>query len=214
MCGISGFIDNSKSLGDESLHNVSRKMSDTLQNRGPNDSGSWVDSKYGIALSHRRLSILDVSSAGHQPMESKSGRYVIVYNGEIYNYRILRHELEKSGYLFKGHSDTEVLLAAVEVWGLDEALNKFTGMFSFALWDKKYKQLHLARDRIGEKPLYYGVFGEKILFGSELKALEVHDSFIKNINKETAAILIEPIQGEGGIRPASLKFLQYIRKIC
>jgi asparagine synthase (glutamine-hydrolysing) len=190
MCGISGFIDNSKSLSDESLHNVSRKMSDTLQNRGPNDSGSWVDSKSGIAMSHRRLAILDVSSAGHQPMESKSGRYVIVYNGEIYNYRILRHELEKSGYSFNGHSDTEVLLGAVEVWGLDEALNKFTGMFSFALWDKKYKQLHLARDRIGEKPLYYGVFGEKILFGSELKALEVHDSFIKNINRNAIALLL------------------------
>jgi len=123
-------------------------------------------------------------------LESKSGRYVIVYNGEIYNYRILRHELEKIGYSFNGHSDTEVLLGAVEVWGLDEALNKFTGMFAFALWDKKYKQLHLARDRIGEKLLYYGVFGEKILFGSELKALEIHDSFIKNINRNAIALLL------------------------
>lgn len=190
MCGISGFIDKKHSSSEESLHSLSRKMSDTLKNRGPDDSGSWVDSKCGVAMSHRRLAVIDVSSAGHQPMESKSGRYVLVYNGEIYNYRILRHELEKSGCSFNSHSDTEVLLAAIEAWGLNKALNKFTGMFAFALWDKKTKSLSLARDRIGEKPLYYGVFGETFLFGSELKALKAHDSFVKNINRNAISLLL------------------------
>ena len=190
MCGLVGFLDNSHSLSNESLNALSRKMSDTLKNRGPDDAGSWVDQKTGIAMSHRRLAIQDTSLAGHQPMVSKSGRYVIVYNGEIYNYRILRRELKKTGYVFRSQSDTEVLLAAVEVWGLNIALDKFIGMFAFALWDKDNRELYLVRDRVGEKPLYYGLFGNVILFGSELKALEVHDSFVKSINRDAISLLL------------------------
>jgi asparagine synthase (glutamine-hydrolysing) len=190
MCGLAGFLDNSHSLSSESLNALSRKMSDTLKNRGPDDAGSWVDQKTGIAMSHRRLAIQDTSLAGHQPMVSKSGRYVIVYNGEIYNYRILRRELKKTGYVFRSQSDTEVLLAAVEVWGLNIALDKFIGMFAFALWDKDNRELYLVRDRVGEKPLYYGLFGNIILFGSELKALEVHDSFVKSINRNAISLLL------------------------
>ena len=190
MCGLSGFLDNNLSRSSESLKALSHKMCSTLVNRGPDDFGSWVDQKSGIAMSHRRLAIQDTSLAGHQPMVSRSSRYVIVYNGEIYNYRILRRELKKTGYIFSGQSDTEVLLAAIEIWGLNMALSKFIGMFAFALWDRSNRELYLARDRVGEKPLYYGFFGNVLLFGSELKALEIHDSFIKKINRDAISLLL------------------------
>jgi len=136
-----------------------------LLHRGPDDRGTWVDAETGIALGHRRLAILDLSPHGHQPMLSHGGRYIIVFNGEIYNYRALRGELEKSGFecAWKGYSDTEVMLAAFQHWGVEKSLERLNGMFAFALWDRRERVLHLARDRFGEKPLYYGWIGDVFL---------------------------------------------------
>src|SRR5258708_36631556 len=156
---------------------VVARMADQLVRRGPDDSGVWVDPQAGVAFGHRRLSILDLSPDGHQPMHSESGRYVIVFNGEIYNFAGLRSTLETMGHKFRGHSDTEVMLAAMEQWGIDEALPRFNGMFAFALWDRKERQLHLVRDPLGGKPLYYGWMGTTLLFGSGFKALFTHPEF-------------------------------------
>jgi len=158
------------------------RMADTLHHRGPDDHGSWTDAHSGIALGHRRLSILDLSVEGHQPMRSASGRYVIAFNGEIYNFESLRRELE--GIAWRGHSDTEVMLAGFERWGVEGALRRFNGMFAFALWDRETKTLHLARDRLGEKPLYYGWSGKTFLFASELKALRVHPAWRGEIDRD------------------------------
>ena len=152
MCGISGFIFN-ESCDDLSLL---KSMLSTLVHRGPDDYGTWVDKEKGIALGHQRLSINDLSNEGHQPMISPSGRYVLVFNGEIYNFLELRRHLESQKCTFKSNSDTEVLLVAIDLWGLTTALNRFSGMFAFALWDCQNYQLTLVRDRMGEKPLYYG----------------------------------------------------------
>jgi len=158
MCGIAGFIS-SKGL-PENATGIARRMADALAYRGPDDSGTWLDEQSGVALAHRRLSILDLSPEGHQPMASTSGRYVIVFNGEVYNHAELRQALgTPDGLSWRGHSDTEVMLEAICRWGLDQALARFVGMFAFALWDREKKQLILARDRFGEKPLYYGMQG-------------------------------------------------------
>ena len=148
-------------------------MTSAIAHRGPDDSGYWIDAEAGIALGHRRLSIIDLSPQGHQPMQSASNRYVIVYNGEIYNYQIIRDELQGLGKApaWRGHSDTEVLLAAFEAWGIEATLQRCVGMFAIALWDRKERSMTFARDRMGEKPLYYGNVGGRLLFGSELKAL-------------------------------------------
>ncbi len=184
MCGLVGFFS-SKRNDFEAFCSL---MADALAHRGPDDAGIWVDQHAGVALGHRRLSIQDLSSFGHQPMTSKSSRYVIAYNGEIYNFRALQKELEKSGCSFRGHSDTEILLAAVEEWGIKCSLEKFVGMFAFALWDKKEQVLTLARDRLGEKPLYYGWQKNSFMFASELKALKVHPDWIGAINIDTVAL--------------------------
>ena len=168
MCGLAGYF-NVQGL-DSNAEEICLAMTSKLIHRGPDDAGIWLNPEHGIALGHRRLSIQDLSSSGHQPMESSSGRYIIVYNGEIYNFRKIQKELVNRGYEFHGHSDTEVLLAAVEQWGVAEALTRFTGMFALALWDKKNRMLSIARDRVGEKPLYYGWQGKSFLFASELKA--------------------------------------------
>ena len=148
-------------------------MTSAIAHRGPDDSGYWIDAEAGIALGHRRLSIIDLSPQGHQPMQSASSRYVIVYNGEIYNYQIIRDELQALGKApaWRGHSDTEVLLAAFEAWGIEATLRRCIGMFAIALWDRQERSMTFARDRMGEKPLYYGNIGGRLLFGSELKAL-------------------------------------------
>jgi asparagine synthase (glutamine-hydrolysing) len=179
VCGIAGFVDFSKEPRKrEEMAGVVGRMTATLRHRGPDDEGVWVDEKAGIALGHRRLSIIDLSPEGHQPMHSACGRYVVVFNGEIYNYRQVRDEIEKDareGRIgWRGHSDTEVMLAAISRWGLEGALERFNGMFAFALWDRETRTLHLVRDRLGEKPLYYGRVGDRFLFGSELKALRAH----------------------------------------
>ena len=186
MCGLAGFCD-FHGL-DQNAEQICLAMASKLIHRGPDDSGVWMNREHGIALGHRRLSIQDLSSSGHQPMESSSGRYIVAYNGEIYNFRDLQTELKSLGYDFRGHSDTEVLLAAVEAWGLADALTRFTGMFAIALWDKNQRVLSLARDRIGEKPLYYGWQGGSLLFGSELKALRAHPGWQNKINRNALAL--------------------------
>jgi asparagine synthase (glutamine-hydrolysing) len=169
-------------------------MSATIAHRGPDDQGVWVDTGGGVALGHRRLSIIDLSPAGHQPMISRSRRYVMVYNGEIYNYRELRSSLENGTHdaesAFRGSSDTEVMLAAFDRWGLEEAISKFNGMFAFAVWDREERSLILGRDRAGEKPLYYGWMNGSFLFGSELKALRAHPAFSARINRDSLALFL------------------------
>jgi asparagine synthase (glutamine-hydrolysing) len=150
----------------------------------------WVDAQVGIALGHRRLAIVDLSSDGHQPMHSSCGRYVLSFNGEIYNFKALRRELEGLGYGFRGHSDTEVMLACISQWGLLRAVKRFNGMFAFALWDRHERKLQLVRDRLGEKPLYYGWMGKTFLFGSELKALRVHPDFAGEVNRNSLALYL------------------------
>jgi asparagine synthase (glutamine-hydrolysing) len=162
-------------------------MAAALVHRGPDDSGAWADEQTGVALGHRRLSIIDLSPLGHQPMASASGRFVVSYNGEIYNYRELRLELEQAGVGFRSHSDTEVMLAAIERWGFEASLKRFNGMFAMAVWDRGERQLLLARDRFGEKPLYYGLFGGKLLFASELKAFRPHAAFEPEIDRGSLA---------------------------
>jgi asparagine synthase (glutamine-hydrolysing) len=168
MCGIAGLIGKRVGL-DETV----RRMSNVLAHRGPDDEGHWCDPERGVAIGHRRLSIVDLSPQGHQPMYSASGRYVLAFNGEIYNHGLMRQDLEGSGRAaaWRGHSDTEVMLAAVEAWGVEEALRRSVGMFAIALWDRRENRLLLARDRIGEKPLYYGTHGGTWVFASELKAI-------------------------------------------
>lgn len=179
MCGLTGFF--SPAHLAENAAEVARRMGDAITHRGPDDAGVWVDEAAGIALSHRRLSILDLSPAGHQPMASPGGRYVIVFNGEIYNHLELREAL--SGIAWRGHSDTETLLAAFEAWGIEATLKKCVGMFALALWNREMRTLTLARDRLGEKPLYYGWCGDVFLFGSELKALRAHPAWRGRINR-------------------------------
>ncbi len=186
MCGIAGIMGCSTT---ELAANV-RNMVASIRYRGPDDSGVWCDEGVGIGLGHARLSILDLSPEGHQPMSSASGRYVIVFNGEIYNFAELRSELEKVGQKFRGHSDTEVMLAAFEEWGIEKALSRFVGMFAFALWDRADRALTLARDRMGEKPLYYGWQGRTFLFGSELKALKAHPAFQGEIDRASLALML------------------------
>ena len=165
-------------------------MAACVAHRGPDDSGVWVDETAGIALGHQRLAIIDTSPAGHQPMSSRSGRWVITYNGEIYNFGELRAGLEGAGVTFRGSSDTEVLVEAIDAWGLDHTLELVNGMFAFALWDRQSRRLHLARDRIGEKPLYYGRAGGGFVFGSELKALRAYPGFSSGIDRRAAALFL------------------------
>ena len=190
MCGISGFLDTSHRFGNPELEATVLEMVNTLRHRGPDDSGAWADARAGIALGHRRLAIVDLSPEGHQPMRSVCGRYVISFNGEIYNFRALRREVEALGCGFRGHSDTEVMLACISQWGLLKAVKRFNGMFAFALWDRRERQLHLVRDRMGEKPLYYGWKGKTFLFGSELKALRAHPDFDAEVNRDSVALYL------------------------
>lgn len=167
MCGLAGFIDGTLSDADGTARLES--MIDCIAHRGPDDSGTWVEG--GVALGFRRLAILDLSPTGHQPMRSASGRFVMVFNGEIYNYADLRAELAGEGVTFRGRSDTEVLLELIERRGFEAAVARCLGMFAIAAWDRAERVLWLARDRAGEKPMYYAWSGDRFLFGSELRAL-------------------------------------------
>lgn len=190
MCGLAGYLQR-RGTGDE-LGPVATSMADRIRHRGPDDSGTWVDRDSGFAVAHRRLSIIDPSPAGHQPMHSVSHRWVLAYNGEIYNHMALRAELEKIGAApaWRGHSDTETLLAAIEAWGPEETFKRSVGMFALALFDRADRSLWLARDRIGEKPLYYGWQGEAFLFGSELRALAAHPAFNAAVDRGALALML------------------------
>jgi asparagine synthase (glutamine-hydrolysing) len=191
VCGLTGFW---QALGARAaMEPVARRMAERLAHRGPDDSGEWADEKAGVALGHRRLSIVDLSRKGHQPMFSASGRFVIAFNGEIYNFRDLRAALERDSTppAWRGHSDTEVMLAAFERWGVESALQRFVGMFAFALWDAKERILHLARDRLGEKPLYYGFAARDFVFASELKALLAYPGFAPRIDRRALAAYVQ-----------------------
>ena len=187
MCGIAGFWGRTT---EKDSRQAAQAMGMALQHRGPDDRGIWIDPKASIGLVHRRLSILDLSPAGHQPMHSPCGRYVLVFNGEIYNHLDLREALEKEGghFAWRGHSDTETLLAALRHWGLENTLQQINGMFAFALWDSQERVLFLARDRMGEKPLYYGRIGNLFLFGSELKAFTALPEWKGQINRDALAL--------------------------
>lgn len=184
MCGITGFWGGAPEAA------IVERMALRIEMRGPNDAGVWIDDTAGLALAHRRLSILDLSPAGHQPMCSPCGRYVLVYNGEIYNHLDLRSDLAREGGAFpwRGHSDTETLLAALRHWGVEGALKRVNGMFAFALWDAAERTLFLARDRLGEKPLYYGRCRDTFLFGSELKALSAHPDWQGQVDRDALAL--------------------------
>ncbi|HBM90925.1 MAG TPA: asparagine synthase (glutamine-hydrolyzing) [Rhodospirillaceae bacterium] len=190
MCGLAGFVERGglNANAGERL----RTMTDALSHRGPDDAGYWCDEAAGIALGHRRLSIVDLSPAGHQPMHSACGRFTIVFNGEIYNHNEIRRELEEAGLYssWRGHSDTEVLLAAFACWGVQKTLARSVGMFAFALWDAKEKALTLARDRMGEKPLYYGWQGKAFLFASEVGAFQTFPDWRGEIDKGALALLM------------------------
>ncbi|RMG19786.1 MAG: asparagine synthetase B, partial [Methanobacteriota archaeon] len=183
MCGIFGILPLSGALkpGNDFSEAVA-----SMSHRGPDDYGSWKDDNWPIALGHRRLSIVDLSPAGHQPMHSPSGRYVIVYNGEIYLHNELRAELSRCGFSFRGNSDTEVMLAAIETWGLEHALERFVGMFAFALWDKETCTLHLVRDRLGIKPLYYLYENGLFAFASEPKAFFALPDWSPSLDRDAA----------------------------
>ena len=175
----------------ETLTRQVQAMAATLLHRGPDSGGHWVDADAGIALGHRRLSIIDLSDEGAQPMATHDGRYVIAYNGEVYNFAELRQELSATGHGFNGHSDTEVILAAIVEWGVEAAVGRFVGMFAIALWDRRDRTLVLIRDRLGIKPLYYAQMGRHLIFASEIQALRAHPSFQGAIDRDALALYLK-----------------------
>ena len=193
MCGLVGALSLG-SVSDDYLLHSTRRMMQALVHRGPDDTGVWLDSSAALALGHARLAVQDLSEAGRQPMKSLDSRYVVVFNGEIYNHLEIRQELSSTGLVkgpWKGQSDTETLLAAIQAWGLESSLRRFRGMFAIALWDSSRHILHLARDRFGEKPLYWGLAGagsnRAFLFGSELSALRCWPGFNNDIQRSSLA---------------------------
>lgn len=208
MCGFSGFISYVPCA--KNIDQLLRAMGNTILTRGPDDFGCWSDASVGIGLVHQRLAILDLSPAGHQPMHSVCDRYVIVFNGEIYNHIQLRLQLQDLGMapIWRGHSDTETLLACFAAWGIEKTLAATVGMFALALWDKERRILTLARDRMGEKPLYWGTQGDVLLFGSELKALKTHPAFKADIDRSALALLLRH-----NYIPAPYSIYQGIKKL-
>ncbi|MDP1724374.1 MAG: asparagine synthase (glutamine-hydrolyzing) [Alphaproteobacteria bacterium] len=184
MCGIAGFIDFKKRLNEEHLRNITQLMINSIQHRGPDDEGIWVEPEKNIALGHRRLAILDLSPLGHQPYLSNDHNHILVYNGEIYNFKEIQHELRENNIAFKSQSDTEVLLKALIHWGIDKTLPKLNGMFAFAYYDKTRNNFYLVRDRMGVKPLYWSWDDDILGFASELKALKFLPDFKKELNTD------------------------------
>ncbi|TCD04318.1 asparagine synthase (glutamine-hydrolyzing) [Erythrobacteraceae bacterium CFH 75059] len=208
MCGLAGFVT-AGPLGPDAMTAL-RRMTGRIAHRGPDSDGHWLDEARGVALGHRRLAILDLSEAGHQPMRSPSGRLVLVFNGEIYNHRELRARLEREGEApdWRGHSDTEVLLACMDRWGVRTALEQANGMFALAVWDRRSGVLTLARDRLGEKPLYYGWQDSTFFFASELKAIAAHPQFAAEVDRDSLAAFMSY-----GYVPAPLSIWKGIRKL-
>ena len=207
MCGLTGYWQSTGESEAVLCQQVGR-MADTLTHRGPDDAGAWVDASAGIALGFRRLAILDLSPTGHQPMFSSDDRYTIIFNGEIYNYRDLRAELEKLGGRFRGQSDTEVILEGCVEWGVEPMLRRLNGMFAIALWDRQERRLTLARDRVGKKPMYYARLNDVFLFGSELKALRIHPSFRPEIDRDALTLYLRH-----GYVPAPYSIYQGVYKL-
>lgn len=207
MCGIAGLMA-PQPVRDATA--IIARMAGTLHSRGPDAQGIWVANDSRVAFGHRRLAIVDLSEAGRQPMESRSGRYSITFNGEIYNHQQIRSELEQAGVApaWRGHSDTEVLLAAIEHWGVDATLQRAVGMFALGLWDRQRQQLHLARDRFGEKPLYFGWSGCTFLFASELKAICAWPGFVRTIDRDALALLMRYL-----VIPAPRSIFQGVYKL-
>lgn len=190
MCGIAGLLALRSEARQRNPAATARHMADTLAHRGPDGADAWGDAEAGIGLGHRRLAIIDLSPTGAQPMQSADGRYVISYNGEVYNFLELRRELRTRGHSFRGTSDTEVMLAGIGEWGVAAATERFVGMFAFAVFDRASRTLHLVRDRLGIKPLYWTVADGTLLFGSEMRALMAHPAFRKEIDREAAAAFL------------------------
>ena len=205
MCGIAGFLG---ARGSAEPDGLLRGMTDAVAHRGPDDAGLWTDCDAGVALGHRRLSILDLSAEGHQPKTSASERWVVAFNGEIYNFRELRSELEQRGARFRGHSDTEVLLAGFEAWGLVATVRRAAGMFAMAVWDRETRTLHLVRDRLGEKPLYVGTFDGTLLFASELKAMRRHPAWRGEIDRDVLTAYLRV-----GYVPGPYAIYRNVRKV-
>lgn len=214
MCGLAGFLGTGFSDSRDNAKSIVGRMTDTIINRGPDDSGTWTCEHGMVALGHRRLAIVDLSPAGHQPMAGPSGRYVMVFNGEIYNHLKLRSALETAGQapVWRGHSDTETLLAGFDAWGIQGTVERAIGMFAIAVWDRETRTLTLVRDRLGEKPLYYGWQGSGtqavFLFGSELKALRVHPSFENRVDRGALSL-----QLRNNYIPAPYSIYQGISKL-
>ena len=208
MCGIAGFLLGAAEWTTERLASVASTMANSLEHRGPDDGGTWVDPAAGVALGHRRLSVVDLSPAGHQPMVSASGRWVLAYNGELYNADELRIPMEDAGVPFRGRSDTEVLINAFDRVGVEAAIKQVNGMFALAAWDRFNHRLWLARDRLGEKPLYYGWAASTFLFASELKALRCHPEFVARVDRATLSHYFARANV-----PASLSIYEGIRKL-
>ena len=208
MCGIAGFLDPKRRSGDNELKALAASMAGALRHRGPDAQGVWVDEAAGVALGHTRLSIIDLSPAGAQPMSSASGRFALVYNGEVYNAGELRAELERAGHAFRGHSDTEVMVEGFAEWGVRATVERLIGMFAFAAFDKATCTLTLGRDRLGIKPLYWGRVGGRIAFASELKALAVLPDFAPEIDREALAAYLCT-----GYVPAPASIYQGIAKL-
>jgi asparagine synthase (glutamine-hydrolysing) len=208
MCGIAGFLSPGPLTAEAAR--VARDMGDRLRHRGPDGRDEWLDPEAGIALAHRRLAIVDLSLAGRQPMASADGRWIVTFNGEIYNHLSLRQQLQAEGRApdWRGHSDTETLLAAIAAWGVAAAITRTVGMFALGLWDRKERALTLVRDRLGEKPLYYGVQGGVLLFGSELKALQAHPRYRGDIDRGALSLLLR-----FGYVPAPCSIHEGIRKL-
>jgi asparagine synthase (glutamine-hydrolysing) len=190
MCGFAGWFDSSRSTAHDRLRSVALKMNDALRHRGPDSSGDWISADLSLAIGHRRLAILDLSPAGHQPMCTPDGRFVLSYNGEIYNHASVREELSALGWTFRGHSDTETLLYAIATWGVSAAIQRFIGMFAIAVADVQMGELTLVRDRLGEKPLYYGWAGSAFVFGSELKSLRAHPHFDNRLSNTALSLYL------------------------
>ena len=208
MCGIAGLWDLAAATSADGLRRLTTAMSDSLTHRGPDDGGVWVDEAAGLGFGQRRLSIVDLSPAGHQPMVSACGRYVIVYNGEVYSHEEMRPELTARGIRFRGHSDTEVILEAMAAWGVEATVKRLIGMFAIALWDRETRTLSLVRDRLGIKPVYWRFDGRRLLFGSELKALRVDTGWRPEIDRQAVAAYLRH-----NYIPAPLTIYEGVRKL-
>ncbi|HTL01277.1 MAG TPA: asparagine synthase (glutamine-hydrolyzing) [Vicinamibacterales bacterium] len=208
MCGLVGVIEGDTPRREADLHAVVESMSAMLRHRGPDDAGTWVEAASGVALGFRRLSIVDLTAAGHQPQTSHDGRFVVVFNGEIYNHQVLRSQLSAHCHEWAGHSDTETLLAGFSSWGVKRTLADAVGMFAIAAWDRLERRLYLARDRFGEKPLYYGWVEGAFVFGSELAALRQYPGFRNPIDRNVLALYLQH-----GCVPAPYSIFERIYKL-